>query len=97
MIKDLQDKIILLYDTILGKFSFFRQFLKLLLDFDRNVKELEFRLDDLKLDNDRLSNEIGVLKEKIQELSKPNSENSKNFSRTSASQLMSDLYTESLK
>ena len=96
MSKDLQDKILLLYDTILGKFSFFRQFLKVLLDFYDKLSELELKLQTYKSENENLVNEIKDLKDKIQEMNKPNKEDSKNFSKARATQIMSDMYNASL-
>ena len=90
------DRVILLYDTILGKFSFFRQFLKVLLDFYDKLSELELKLQTYKSENENLVNEIKDLKDKIQEMNKPNKEDSKNFSKASATQIMSDMYNASL-
>lgn len=89
----MQDKIIELFSTFLGKFEFFHKFVNILLAMDKKLTDAELIIDNLRKEIESMKEQHELLEEKITSISKEDVKEPANFSSAaSVMQKQFDLY-----
>lgn len=91
----MQDKIIELFSTFLGKFEFFHKFVNILLAMDKKLTDAELIIDNLRKEIESMKEQHELLEEKITSISKEDVKEPANFSSAaSVMQKQFDLYNK---